>query len=858
MRDARPMFSIVTAVYNVDAYLPEFIRSVEEQTFDLSQIEVIAVDDGSTDGSSAALTAWRERASLKVVVLDQENQGQAAARNLGLRHAIGEWVTFTDPDDMLTPGFFAAAAAFASEHPEVEALASNVVYLDEARGRIRNRHPRRGQFAKGTRVVDLQQEPNVFTGSATVALFRLDRIRAERLTFDAELRPNFEDAHFAARYLLTLDTPRVGILKDARYIYRRRLTVTSTMQRSFQHPGRYTTVLERGYLDLIETARRTTGGVPAWVQQLIIYDAAVYLIESDAATSRVAIPPALESSFHDLFGRILRSLDEDVVASHQVRTLTAEQEDVFKHAYRDPNWRPDGLTLTRFDVAMGLQRLEYRYRGTLPAESFVVDGRPVEPAFSKTRDLVYLNRTLLLERIVWVPAGRELAVSLDDQPVAVMRAIPTTVESRGPVKRRSKGRLAGLRRRVDVGRERLSLTGERTLARTIYRMRFRDAWVLMDRPYEAGDNAERLFEHLRRRRGDITAWLVLEQGSADWNRMEQSGERRLIAYGTFAWRMLMLNAAWLLSSRADEATASPVAMRALVARPTWKFGDLQHGVGRDDLSPILNRLEIDLLVVSTERELAAVGDDGSNYKITRKEVHNTGLPRFDRLLERAARSPQSKARLLLVAPTWRSWLVLPRRADARYPALRPEFWASDYARAWTDLLKSPEIAAAAEKHSWRVVFMPHPQLRAMTEEMVLPSHVQMPAITGSDAQDLYAQCGLLVTDYSSVAFDLAYLDRPVVYYQFDQDRMMAGEHVGRPGSFDYALDGFGPVVADHTAVVAAIVAAIEGEPGLDPTYADRAARAFPIRDGRCCERVAAAVEQLSRPWTPTTRVAVSP
>ena len=89
-------------MYGVARYLPDFIASIENQTFPLDRVQVVMVDDGSVDGSAAILRAWADRRPGLVTVLTQENEGQAAARNTGLGHATGEWVSFPDPDDVLS------------------------------------------------------------------------------------------------------------------------------------------------------------------------------------------------------------------------------------------------------------------------------------------------------------------------------------------------------------------------------------------------------------------------------------------------------------------------------------------------------------------------------------------------------------------------------------------------------------------------------------------------------------------------------------------------------------------------------------------------------------------------------------
>ncbi len=162
-----------------------------------------------------------------MTVLHQANAGQSAARNLGLEHATGEWVTFTDPDDMLAPGFLDAILRFVGRHPDVALVASMPVVVEERTGR-EHRHARHRQYAAGDRVVDLDREPSTFGGSSSVSFFRLDRVRAAGLRFDPRVRPNFEDGHFAVRYVLELAEPRIGVVPSARYLYRRRADGTSS------------------------------------------------------------------------------------------------------------------------------------------------------------------------------------------------------------------------------------------------------------------------------------------------------------------------------------------------------------------------------------------------------------------------------------------------------------------------------------------------------------------------------------------------------------------------------------------------------------------------------------------------------
>lgn len=90
--------SVIVPVYNVEDYLEEFLDSVVNQSFE--DIEIICVDDGSTDSSLDILKEY-EKQDKRVKVITQENNGQGSARNTGLEYVNGKYIYFCDPDDYL-------------------------------------------------------------------------------------------------------------------------------------------------------------------------------------------------------------------------------------------------------------------------------------------------------------------------------------------------------------------------------------------------------------------------------------------------------------------------------------------------------------------------------------------------------------------------------------------------------------------------------------------------------------------------------------------------------------------------------------------------------------------------------------
>ena len=96
-------FSIIMALYNVENYLNEAIDSIINQTIGFEEnVQLILVDDGSTDKSKDIAYEYEKRYPDNVVFLSKENGGQASARNLGLKYAQGKYLNFLDSDDYIS------------------------------------------------------------------------------------------------------------------------------------------------------------------------------------------------------------------------------------------------------------------------------------------------------------------------------------------------------------------------------------------------------------------------------------------------------------------------------------------------------------------------------------------------------------------------------------------------------------------------------------------------------------------------------------------------------------------------------------------------------------------------------------
>lgn len=120
-------------IYNTAAYLPRCIESIVNQTY--NDLQIILVNDGSTDNSGAIAEEWRAK-DTRIEVYHQANQGQSVARNTGLDHAKGEYISFVDADDYIDHDYIATMLQAADETTDCVQIGYRRIRLDGKRIKV--------------------------------------------------------------------------------------------------------------------------------------------------------------------------------------------------------------------------------------------------------------------------------------------------------------------------------------------------------------------------------------------------------------------------------------------------------------------------------------------------------------------------------------------------------------------------------------------------------------------------------------------------------------------------------------------------------------------------------------------------
>ena len=180
-------FSVVVPIYNVEEYLEETVDSVLAQTIGFEKnIQLILVNDGSPDNSEAICLRYKEQYPDNVVYVKQENAGVSAARNNGLAHATGKYVTFLDSDDKWETDAFARVWRFFEKHEdEIDVVSARMIHFEASeRGHILNK-----KYKQGDRVIDIFNEEDLSSIQmhVTSAFFKNETPQNSDVRFDSRV-----------------------------------------------------------------------------------------------------------------------------------------------------------------------------------------------------------------------------------------------------------------------------------------------------------------------------------------------------------------------------------------------------------------------------------------------------------------------------------------------------------------------------------------------------------------------------------------------------------------------------------------------------------------------------------------------
>ena len=367
------------------------------------------------------------------------------------------------------------------------------------------------------------------------------------------------------------------------------------------------------------------------------------------------------------------------------------------------------------------------------------------------------------------------------------------------------------------------------LPAAVYRRRRKHLWLLCEYANEAQDNGFALFRHLRAHHPEIDAVYAIKRRSPAYGTVAEVGP--VVNFGSLRhWIYYLAAEVNISSQKAGKPNAAvcyllEVVLGILKNRRVF----LQHGVIKDDL-PFLHEknAKLSMFCTAAKPEYEFVRD---TFGYAPGVVQYTGLCRFDALLD-----AEPEQDLVLILPTWRMWLERDCKTDAA-------FSESEFFRGWDAFLNDPALDALLRERGMRAIFCVHRNvMRFETCFTSASERIEVKRWNEVSVPDLIRRAAVLVTDFSSVFMDFAFMKKPIVYYQFDRETYRKG-HLPT-GYFDYERDGFGPIAETVPDAVGALRSVIGNGCRMDARYEERVDRFFTMRDSDSSERTTKAIKEM--------------
>jgi len=885
------LVNCIIPTFNAARYLRDAIDSVVDQTIGFDAVNLVIVDDGSTDNTSEIVRSFQILYP-EITYLYQLNSGVSAARNAGLEyckeHSLAPYTCFLDADDKYDPKHIEVLTTFLESHADVAAETEQVEEFDvgaNTKGpdvafvpidqfeRVTGLHVAYKSIDRGrTRVIDLRLE-NVFFSHVQSAMFRSDAIIDNR--FDTSLSIS-EDADFLLKVLTKKNL--AGWYNENVYLHlRKRSDGSSAIDNSSANPALYERIAR--YRAEFERYVSEAGEVPRIVQNSRLYDIR-WLAEPKANPVVYGIAFDVDGAMNDI-KFIVKHIDVDVLKQHYIpywlRMLFFQMKFGEFHVRNSatdivPQYLAGEYPVADMTGNVWVQFIRQRQdvlhiRGFFNKASY--DGvrlvarfgdRIVEPRVSTSSRN---DRKFVLGKEIFPARDFEFNIRVDELSDGIVSSLvlyfeyerklcPAYIKNawtsrfyysndyfvgdmvivkRTPADNALSVERLGFHHLVDVVLRSTARFKDPDLVQKYveYFEAFRNKriWLFIDRNNRIDDNAEALFRYCANMRDGIVKFMVVPDESYV---SEFDGvSTNIIVYGSFEFKLLLMFAEKYISSTTfyDSNVATSI--------PKWDFRKIVDALSQfqeiflqHGIIQNDNVIDSYLNVSKRDLDLFVVSTRSECMSVLRNSGFSTNVVKLTGLPRFDLLESESQ-KVVTVVFTWRRLL-----ADIEARAYNVSFRNTPYFEMVNGLISDEGLLEALRQAGYRLVLKLHPEVYVQRQDFAERDVVTV--VTDEISyRELYRISSLMVTDYSSAVFDFAYLKKPVLYYQDSAVESNYGVDDGL--AFNYVSDGFGDIVSTREACVSGILDCLASGCKMDSRYVSRVDSFFAFHDSRNCERV---------------------
>jgi CDP-glycerol glycerophosphotransferase (TagB/SpsB family) len=354
----------------------------------------------------------------------------------------------------------------------------------------------------------------------------------------------------------------------------------------------------------------------------------------------------------------------------------------------------------------------------------------------------------------------------------------------------------------------------------------KEIWLVGERADQAEDNGYYFFKYCREMHPSKKIYYVINRNSPHLHKVEQYGN--VLYHSSLKHRIYMLAASKYISAWTFEECSYPNPKAPFINMFEKRLKKkqhicLQHGVIIQNISPYLHKdvYHQNLVVCSSEKEKELMK---TTLGYSEDELVVTGLARFDQL---HGLTPKKQ---IVIMPTWRRHLM---------NVSETAFRQTDYYRAYKTLITDSRFLELVEKQNIQVKFYMHSQMQKYMDAFsFVHPNVEFLTKDKENVSTLLKESALLITDYSSVSLDFLYMQKPVVFYQFDPQN---NHHIP---SDEIKYSDIGNVVDKHEQVITLTQDIVNRQFETESEFMENSESIFKYRDKNNCKRIYDAITNL--------------
>jgi len=874
------LFSIIISIYNTARYLDDTINSLLNQTIGLKEIQIILVNDGSTDDTENICFRYKNLFPNNIIYKKISHQGVSKGRNIGLSYAQGLYINFLDSDDKWDSRAFEYINMIFNLYKNVDLVSGRMKYFESKN----NYHFLDYKFKK-TRVVNLSEEYNCIQLSSASCFFRKSSIANKK--FEEGILFG-EDVRFIANLLLI--KPLLGIVREAIYYYRKRSDSSSAIQSTEESKYYYFENLKNVQYYLINTSIIMYNKILPFIQYFIAYETIFrlkslaykyldvnnyknYCIEIENLLNKIEDKYILEQKIFPsrliifaLSKKYKRDMRYDIILQNESFIYS-------NYILIDLKTYKNIIIWKIMEITDNILHLEGEDRCWLPREKFFyfcqLGNKTFFPKYYSYSgyDFVTMYGRVCKGRIVsfdivldikdkvnlhfYLSYGHtniEIFSSFDTfthippiknsyyitkkyiikndirnlilQPYEIN--LQKQLEKEYCVELENLYKYNLIKLREEIIDWKLGKNNEKN----------NKIWIINDRKNKAGDNGEYFFRYLSKKKPEgIKFYFRIKNNCSDFKRLKTFGN--ILDLDSFEYFNLFLKANKVITSVSDSWVYNPFNEEEKYIRDLYHFDliYLQNGIIKDNLSGYLNKFlkNFNLVITSSNKEYISILRNNYGYK--EKDIVLTGLSRFDNL-EKNKLSIKNE-NIILISPTWRNYIKGTRDLITHESIQSENFKKTNYFKFYNALINNDKFLDFMNKSNYKGIFCLHPnfeaQLRYFNKNKLI--HLE----ENCNLPELILRSSLLITDYSSIFFDFGYIQKPVIYAHFDYKEYRNKQFP--KGYFDYQKDGFGPICFDIECTIKTVILEIKNKCKLKYLYLKRIKRFFRFFDNQNCYRI---------------------